>query len=59
MIVTDDNISKGGDISYHEYGRNESKEEKIGKQSEVEEGSDDCGYEEGVDVEEGEEHPQE
>ena len=43
MIVTDDDISKQGDISDREYSSNESKEEKIGGESEVEEGSDDCG----------------
>ena len=52
MIVTDDNISKEGDTSDHKYGINESEEEKIGGESEVEEGSDDCGDEEGTDAEE-------
>ena len=41
MIVKDDNISEGGDISDHKYGINYSKGEKIGGESEVEEGSDD------------------
>ena len=52
MIVTDDNISEEGDTSDHKYGINESEEEKIGGESEVEEGSDDCGDEEGTDAEE-------
>ena len=43
MVVTYDNISEKGDTSAHEYGSNESEEEKIGGESEVEEGSGDCG----------------
>ena len=52
MIVTDNNIATEGYTSDHEYGSNESEEEKIGKESELEEGSDDCGDEEGTDLEE-------
>ena len=59
MIVIGDNISKEGDTSDHEYGRNYSKEEKIDGESEVEEGPDDCGDEEGLDVEEEEKPLQE
>ena len=43
MIVTDNDIDKGGDINDHSYINNESKEEKIGGESEVEEDYDDYG----------------
>ena len=52
MVGTDDDIDEVRDTSDHEYGSNESQEEKIGGQSEVEEGFDGCGDEDGVDVEE-------
>ena len=52
MIVIDDDIAQGGGIHDHEYSSNESKEEKIGVEVEVEEGYDDCDGEEGADVEE-------
>ena len=54
MIVTDDKISKEGDISDHEYGINESEEEKIDGETELEEGPDDCGDKECADLEEDE-----
>ena len=59
MIVTAEDIDKEGDISDHEYGSNYSEEEKIDGESEVEEGSDDCGDEEWADVEEEEKQLQE
>ena len=59
MIVTYDDISDKGDTSDHEYSSNESKEEKIDGYSEVEEGYDYCGYEEGAYVEEEEKQFQE
>ena len=59
MIVTDDDIFKEGDTSDHEYGSNEIKEEKIYGESEVEEGSDNCGDEEGADFDEEEKQLQE
>ena len=59
MIVKDDNIAKEWDTSDHEYGSNESEEEKIDGESEVVEGFNDCGNEEGADVEEEEKHSQE
>ena len=46
MIVTDDDISEWRYISDHEYSSDDSKEEKIGRDSEVEEVSDDCVNEE-------------
>ena len=52
MIVTDENISEEGDTSDHAYGSSSSEEEKMYGESEVEEGYDDCGDEEGADVEE-------
>ena len=52
MILIDYDIAKEGYISDHEYGSNKSEEEKIGRESEVEEGFDDYGDEEGGDVEE-------
>ena len=36
MIVIDDDISEEGDTSDHEYGINESEEDKIYRDSEVE-----------------------
>ena len=50
MIVTDGDISEGVDIIDHEYSSDESEEEKIGGDSEVEERSDDFDDEEGEDV---------
>ena len=50
MIVTYDDIIQGRDISDHEHSSDESEEEKIGGESEVEEGSDNCYYEERADV---------
>ena len=41
MIVTDDDISEGRYISDHEYISDESEEEKISGESEVEKGYDD------------------
>ena len=35
MIVTDNNIATEGYTSDHEYGSNESEEEKIGEESEL------------------------
>ena len=52
MIVTDEYIVEEGDARDHEYGSNDSEEEKIYRESEVEEGSDDYGDEEVEDVEE-------
>ena len=45
IIATDDDIFEGGDIGDYGYSSNESKEEEIFGESEVEEGSDDCGDE--------------
>ena len=59
MVVTYDDISEKGDTSAHEYGSNESEEEKIGRESEVEEVSDDCGNEERAGVEEEEKQSKE
>ena len=59
MIVTDENISEEGDTSDHAYGSSSSEEEKMYGESEVEAGYDDCGDEEGADVEEEEKQQQE
>ena len=59
MIVKYDNISEKGDTSDHGYGSDESEEENIYGESEVKEGSGDCGDEEGLDVEEDEKQSQE
>ena len=59
MIVTDDDIDKYRDISDLEYGSNEKKKEKIGGESEVEEGYNYFGDEEGADVEEEDRQSQE
>ena len=59
MIIKDDDISKHRDISDHAYSSKESEEEKIGRESEIEEGYGDCGDEEGADVEEEEKQLQE
>ena len=59
IIVTDDNIAEEGDTIDHEYGGNDSEEEKIYGESEVEEGSYDCVDEEGAYVEEEEKQLQE
>ena len=43
MLVTDDDITKDGDINDHECGSNDSEEREIGGEREEEECSDDCG----------------
>ena len=50
MIVTCDDITEGRNIIEHEYSSNEKDERKIGGESEVEEGFDDCDDGEGEDV---------
>ena len=59
MTVTENKFFEEGDTIDHEYGNNEIKEERIDGESEVEEGPDDCGDEEGLDVEEEEKPLQE
>ena len=59
MIVTDDEMAEGGDISDHEYNSDESEEEKKVGENDIKEGCDDCDNEEEADVKKDEKQLQE